>query len=156
MPCPFFNKCPCRTLNHMTSAGPKLELCQDTSAFQFECLTFVLSYRSRHACSRHSGNRKRWRGGGWRCRGRWPWSCTSAGFYYCQRYLTGTEQSHFDLETAPGSLLPVTRRAETVPGGSRSSKSKSNFRKFGSIHHFVGRLISFIQMMDNWFWNKTL
>lgn len=49
----------------------------------------MCSYLSRHVCSRHWGSRKRWRGGGWRCRGRWPWSCTSAGFYYCRRFLRG-------------------------------------------------------------------
>lgn len=56
------------------------------------------SYRSRHACSRRWGIQKRWRGGGWQCRGRWLWSCTSAGLYYCQQYLRGDKHtSHIQL-----------------------------------------------------------
>lgn len=145
----------------------------------------VCSYLSRHVCSRHWGSRKRWRVGGWQCRGRWLWSCTSAGFYYCQLYLRGDKHmSHIQLmmewrklntliskcqnpeQSSSFSASTIwsiqysqwnySKRAYTTVFLSKYKNNKSNLFLFRAIHHFVRTVISFIQMMDNSFWNKTL
>lgn len=65
----------------------------------------------------------------------------------------GTKQSRIQASVSNTAIFTVTeQRAETVL---RGSEFKSHLLKFAAIHHLVRGVISFIQMMDNWRWEKN-